>query len=329
MGGRIEASINRIIAAHGFIEADAIVQFRPFRFHAQVAAGFSISVEDFSFASVQLTGKITGPGPMVVHGSLSISVFLFEISWDQTFTLGSGQGDPVPLPAPLLDILAGELGKHENVKTADGTDPDVALAPQAPTGEFALVPPTGKLQVAQRIAPLGLPLDRVRGLPLGAKQGAVLVGTGADVLDGFAPGSFLNLTDAEILNRKPFEDLPAGKLLTPAEPLPSDFPFVDETRTVEQIVIDMRSGKSTKHKDAAMIDLGPLSALAIAARAPPALSDPKPVLSARRESWGEIGTPQPQVYQSATAAHEFARIHGTVTVPVTDLTEPVALAGVL
>lgn len=327
LGGRIEASIDFIIRAHGFIEADALVQFSPFYFQARVAAGFSVSVDDFSFGSVQLSGEISGPGPIVVHGSLSISVFLFEISWDQTFSLGSGPRDPVPVPASLLEILAKELNERQNLRTANASDAEVALSPRSPTDGFALVPPTGALQISQRIAPLTIPLDRVLGMPLVSKQGATISGTGADVLDGFAPGSFLKLSDSEILNRKPFEDLPAGRILTPEEPKLSDFPYVEETGTVRQIVIDMRSGTATAPAAGAMVDLGQLGAMIGAARSAPALSSNTPVLNAKRETWVEMGTGTE--HPSATAALEFGRLNGTVTLPASDLDQPVALAGVI
>ncbi|WP_331758663.1 hypothetical protein OG225_41010 (plasmid) [Nocardia sp. NBC_01377] len=326
MGGRIEAGIDFVIKAHGFIEVDALIQFRPFRFQARIAAGFSVSVEGFQFGSVHLSGQVSGPGPIVIQGSLSISVFLFEISWDQTFTLGSGPADALPPSRPLLDILAEELGKKEALRAASTSDPHVVLAPRPPATGFALVPPTGTLQAVQRAAPLGIPLDRVHGLPLDGKQGARIAGSGNDVLDGFAPASFLNLTDAESLNRKPFEDLPAGKVLTPADPLLTDFPSVAEIRKIHQIVIDTRTGATLEGKKAAIVDLARLATMVVAARAEPALSDPTPVLSAVREQWVEVGTGT--MHQSATAAHEFAR-GSTVAVAAADLAEPVDLTGVM
>lgn len=326
MGGRIEAGIDFLIKAHGFIETDALIQFRPFRFQARIAAGFSVSVAGLSFGSVHLSGQVSGPGPIVIQGSLSISVFLFEISWDQTFTLGSGPADALLPSRPLLDILADELGKKEALRAANTSDPHVVLAPRPPSPGFALVPPTGTLQVVQRTAPLGIPLDRVHGLPLDGKQGARITGSGNDVLDGFTPASFLNLTDAELLNRKSFEDLPAGKVLTPVDPLLTNFPSVAEKRKIHQIVIDTRTGTTLEDKNASPISLTHLSTMLAASQAEPSLSDPTPVLSAVREQWVEVGTGT--MHQSATAAHEFAR-GNTVAVSAADLDEPVDLTGVM
>ena len=55
-GGRWEIGIELGIEAHGFLQVDAIVQFRPFHFEARVAAGFDVSAGGFSFASVTLEG---------------------------------------------------------------------------------------------------------------------------------------------------------------------------------------------------------------------------------------------------------------------------------
>ena len=130
LGGRWEIGIALGIEAHGFVQVDAIVQFRPFHFDARIAAGFDVSVDDFSFASVTLEGSVGGPGPIVIHGSLSIDVFLFSISWSETFTLGSGPSDTLPAAPLLIDVIAEELKKPENVHSGSIADPLVVLAPR-------------------------------------------------------------------------------------------------------------------------------------------------------------------------------------------------------
>lgn len=329
LGGRIEVGINvSVLSARGFIEADAILQLRPFRFQARIAAGFSVSAGGFDFASVHLSGQIAGPGPLTVQGSLSISVFLFEISWDETFTIGSGPADALPVSRPLLDVLAEELGKHENLRAATTSDPLVVLRPRPPTPGKALVPPTGTLLVQQRIAPLGIPISRLQGVPLPGTRAAQIPGGGADVRDSFAPGVFLNLTDAELVNRPPFEFLPAGKVLTPPDPALDTFPQAAEERTIEQVVIDTRTGKLTSmSRNSPWLDHAFASSIIDAASAEPALSDRSPVLSATSEAWTALGSGQ--TYDSASTAHEWARAAHSQAVPSADLTAAVPLGGVL
>ena len=325
-GGRMQVTIRLIIVAKGFVEVDALVQFRPFRFEARIAAGFSVSVAGFSFASVQLTGSISGPGPIVIRGSLSISVFLFEISWDQTFTLGSPAADAPPPPRPLLDVLAEKVAEPGSLRAAETADAQVALTPQAPLPGIALVPPTGALRVQQRVAPLGIRIDRLLGLPLARPQGVRITNPGADVLDSFAPSSFVTLTDAEMMNRPAFEDLPAGRTLTPADPGIDTFPQVSEDAEVRQIVIDTRVGRLPSAPGRLRV-LGHLGAIVDAARAEPSLSDLSPVLSAQRERWTVLGDPTD--YLRATAAHQAARSGGSPAVALADLAEPVRLTGVV
>jgi hypothetical protein len=324
-GGRLEVGISLGIEANGFVQVDAIVQFRPFHFDARIAAGFEVSVAGFSFASVTLEGRISGPGPIVISGSLSIDVFLFSISWDETFTLGSGPADVLPSPPLLLDVLKEEFDKAANVQAAGIGDPDVVLSPRPGRAAVAAVPPTGALQVHQRRAPLGLLIERVDSRPLGGAQGARIVGTGADVRDGFAPGSYMELTAAEAMSRPPFDLLPSGRVLTPSDPDLTAFPKKDDQRQVKQIVI---KGHEVHLAVAGLhLDLGAVAALTQAAGKPPALSNAAPLVTALSESWRTTGNLS--VFDSPTAAHQAARYRGGVALAAVDAADPVILVGVL
>ena len=320
-GGRLEIGINVVISAHGFVQVDAIVQFRPFNFAAKISAGFDVSVEGFSFASVTLDGSIAGPGPVVIHGSLSISVFLFSISWDQSFTLGSGPADNLPTPPRLIDVVAAEFAKTTNIHTESIGDPDVILKPQPGPGDVAAVPPTGTLRAAQRRAPLGLLIERADGRPLGGPHGVTVTTPGSDVMDRFSPGSYAVLTDAEALNRPPFDVLPAGRVLSLTDPAPVG--GVVDDRKVWQIVI---SNGNRAEIDGVALDISAVAALTDAARRPAALSDTAPLITVQAERWTTVsGGP---AFDSATAAHQFARYTDTFAVAGTDAAAPVSLAGV-
>ena len=328
-GGRLEAGIDLIIQAHGFLGVDAIVQFRPFHFEAKVSAGFDVSVDGFSFASVTLDGSITGPGPVVIRGSLSIDVFLFSISWDQSFTLGSGPADTLPSAPRLLDVMAEELAKTANVHAGSVGDPDVVLHPRPGRDGVAAVPPTGTLRVEQTRAPLGLLIERVDGRPLGGPQGVKVLTPGNDVSERFSPGSYMDLTAAEALNRPPFDLLASGRVLSLPDPPLTSFPSTDDNRTMRQIVIkgSHRMPEGALLALNQMFDLSHMAALTDAARRPPALSDPSPLITADQETWKT--TAGAATFTSATAAHQFARYNGTVAVAAEDAKAPVSLAGVL
>ncbi len=116
LGCRLDVSISLGLTAHGFLQVDALVQFRPFYFIANCSAGFDVGVADCSFGGVRLDGTISGPGPLTIRGKLTIETFLFDISWDESFTIGDGPGDTLPSPPRLLEVLAGELAKAENLR---------------------------------------------------------------------------------------------------------------------------------------------------------------------------------------------------------------------
>jgi hypothetical protein len=311
------------IEAHGFVQVDALVQFRPFHFQAGIAASFDVSAGGFSFASVTLQGAIAGPGPITIHGALSIDVFLFSISWDETFTLGSGPSDALPTPPVLLDVIVDELNKPENIHAQSVGDPLVVLAPRPGGAILAAVPPTGILQAAQRRAPLGFLIDRIDGKPLGAPQGVVAKSGGADVLERFSPGSYINLTSSEALSRPPFDLLPSGRILTLADP-PISASDIMDTRTVRQIVI--RYGNLADPEDGKTFNLAGMVAITAAARQPPALSNAAPLVTARTETW--TATSSAASFASATAAHQFVRRNAGLAQASADAAAPVDLTGV-
>jgi hypothetical protein len=323
LGGRYEIGISLGIDAHGFIQVDAIVLFRPFHFEARIAAGFDVSAGGFSFASVSLEGSIAGPGPMVIRGSLSIKVFLFSLSWSERFTLGSGPSDTLPAVPKLIEIIRDELKRAENVRSASIADPHVVLSPRLRAGGFAAVPPTGTLQVQQRRAPLGFRIQRVDGRPLPTPQGVKITTGTSDVTDRFSPGSYITLTDAEALNRQPFDVLVSGRVLSLADPALQEGAFEDK-RKVNQIVIRNREEQS--RTECPRANLADAVTLVIAAGLPPALSNATPLIAATQEVWRATSTAS--AFASGTAAHEFVRYNKGIAQASADAKAPLNLVGV-
>ena len=234
--------------------------------------------------------RISGPGPIVIRGSLSISVFLFEISWDETFTLGTVAADAPPPPRPLLDVLAETLAAPGSLRAAADRRPRGRARPEAPRPRNGARPadrrtpgPAARRAARREDRPVArAAAGRSAGRP-GHHPGNRRPGR-------LRPGSFLTLSDAEKVNRRPFEDLPAGRTLTPADPAVETFPQVVEDQEVRQIVIDTRTGRLPQVPGRLRV-LDHLGAVVDAARAEPALSDLTPVLSAQREQWAGARRP--------------------------------------
>lgn len=320
-GGRLDITISMGLSAHGFLQLDALVQFRPFRFVATASAGFDVRAGGFSFCGVRLDGTISGPGPLVVRGKLTIETFLFDISWNESFSIGSGPGDMAPDPGALLAVMVGEIARPGNFRAEIIHDPAVVLAPRGARPGVAAVPPTGTLKWSQRRAPLDFPVDRVDGVPLGSPQGVRVTTPGSGVPESFSPGSYCDLTTAEALSRPPFDILNAGVRLSNGAPVQSAIRI--DNRQVDVIVI---LGPDPIRLAGVLFDLSGLAALVSASQAPAALSDTSPAIGATRESWAMV-TPGSvsDGFASATAAHQFARANGPQSVAMASADAAAAL----
>jgi hypothetical protein len=92
-------------------------------------------------------------------------------------------------------------------------------------------------------------------------------------------------------------------------------------------VIPILGGNQRKPKGANHIDIAMTASLVSAARRPPAVSDTTPQITAGRERWTTVAGERPApVLDSATAAHQAARVSGGVAVAVLDAANPVDLS---
>ena len=172
LGGHFEAGISAAgCGAHGFLDVDAIVQFSPFHLHADVSAGFEVEVFGLTFGGIRLDGTIDGPGPVTIHGRLTVETFLKDFYFDETFTFGSGGGPPaVPPAASRRGPRATRRCARRALHAVGGPDRDVVLDPLPVPPKLALVQPRGGVAWQQHRVPLTIPIDRLDGAPLGSMQ---------------------------------------------------------------------------------------------------------------------------------------------------------------
>jgi hypothetical protein len=195
----------------GFISFDALIIFSPFHFSFAIHASVRVRWNSHTLVGLELDGQLSGPGPVVLHGRVSIEILFFEITFDETITLGSSTPPAVTPIASAVAELAIELADPANVKSSGATDPRVSIAPATNTS-LPVVSPFGQAIWSQKRAPLDLLLQRFEDSPLVLPETVTATGpavTGPDV-DWFAPGSFAELSDADTLNRRAFERLHAG-----------------------------------------------------------------------------------------------------------------------
>jgi hypothetical protein len=204
-GGKIEAGIDAgLFSADGHLMLDALFQFDPFAFDVRFSAGFHIRILGESFSGVECSGNITGPGPVVIHARISYETpfFLPDIDWSDTFTIGESR----PRLGRIADLyveMKSEIDS-KNLRAENGDDPHVAIKVKGgQTGGLALLSPLGDLLWAQRLAPLGMDIERVQNAPMAARNGVVVTAPGQDAnspREKFSLGMYVNLSDAEKLN---------------------------------------------------------------------------------------------------------------------------------
>jgi hypothetical protein len=306
LGGRLEAGIHAgPVRAGGFVALDALLQRSPFRFAVDYSAGFFVSFSGTDLGSISISGRITGPGPITITASFEFEVLFFDISWSDTFTLGSPAAVPTPSVTAASE-LERELKNPRNLHAPEFTDPAVTLAPASPPADRALVGPTGRLVWTQTTLPLATPLRRVRDVPLASPDEANVALADPSVAaedvpaeEWFSPASFLDLSGADALNRPSFERLQAGRnvrLATergPAHPL---------TVGVKEFVKPADSSL-----DALLHLFPPGLLLAVAARAAePTARTTDPRIRLVPETWLVRGDGGEDGMRSETEAHEVA-----------------------
>lgn len=325
-GAHIEAGFNAGLSAVGSLGLDALIQFKPFHFEAEFHAGFRVEAGGFTFGGVTLDGRISGPGPIVISGRLTIETFLFDISWHETFTLPGSGGEASAPPIDLLDALEPELKASRNLRALPGPDAGVVMRPRPPRGELALVAPLGQVAWSQRRAPLGIPIERLEGAPLGSVQGARFVGGMGAERALFSPGSFATLSGAEALNRPSFEELDAGAVMgwgtatvAPAGHAPQPAGMRVYRRVRHEAIGAPFDGTFLLAPGHVLDLLGDrLQPAAVSSSAPQ-------VVVAGAEAWA---TAAGGTYASATAAHQAVRHEGGgLALAAADLARPVDLGG--
>jgi hypothetical protein len=196
---------------------DALIQFSPFHFIADISTQFSVQVFGIGVYGVGIDVSLSGPTPWHVHGTASLSFFFFSIDIGIDFTWGDNPNTTLP-PIQVMPILAAEAQKASNWKTALPANLKllVMLRQLDPTEAALVLHPAGTLQVSQRAIPLDLKIDKIGSqAPSDANDfafsvsGAALTKTG-DLQAPFAPSQFRNFDDATKLSQPAFVPQDSG-----------------------------------------------------------------------------------------------------------------------
>lgn len=216
----ISARFGSIASIEGALGFDALLYLSP-RFRFVVLLHFSVSVKAFGtrLCGVSVKMELEGPGEWHAKGEFSFSI----LWWDVSIGFDEKWGDAPAIPARTTSATAALL--------ADFARPERVL-PEAPVGGQSLVTlagaesttvfthPLGRLSIRQKLIPLDVTIDRLgtQRLTEGSIRysisdvliGGVSVAAPEVVVDHFARGQFMELSENERLGGKSFERFPCG-----------------------------------------------------------------------------------------------------------------------
>jgi hypothetical protein len=236
----------------GHLAFDALFQFSPFHFVAEISASFSVTVSGVGLFSVGLHGTLEGPSRWRVHGTASISLLFFDISVDVDVSWGD-LADTLLGPIALLGLLVAELEKPESwlalLPAASGLHVSLRKLPES---DVLVLHPVGALRVSQRLMPLELTLDKVGNQrPSDVNRLGLRVVSGGlakrdDALEQFAPAQFQNMSDAEKLSRPAFAPDRGGVVLSAAGADLRSSRMVKRVVRYELIILDSNFKRFTR-----------------------------------------------------------------------------------
>ena len=205
----------------GRLGFDALLFLAP-HLHFLVGLGFSVSLKAFgrTLCAVSVSMSLEGPGEWHAIGSFSFSILFWDVEVDFDESWGSAPAVGSETTSAAAALMA-ELGDPSRLLPEGpvGGDPLVTIA-EIRGARLPVAHPLGLLSVRQKAIPLGVRIDRLgtKSLTEGTAEFAITAvevgGTpttaSAPVLDHFARGQFMELSEADRLAGRSFDRLPAG-----------------------------------------------------------------------------------------------------------------------
>ncbi len=209
---------------YGYIGFDVLFQFDPFKFIAEIYAGFALRHGTTNILSLKLRGSLAGPTPWDVQGEASFSILFFDCTISFHETWGD---DPDALAKAKEDIkalLVAELADDRNWRATvpDNNHLHVTVRKIEGVTNAVIVHPFGTLAFSESVVPLDytidkfgekVPLDDTRFALTNVHSGTTDLPT-TPVQDRFAPAQFTKMSDSQKLSTPSFEMLDSGFALS-------------------------------------------------------------------------------------------------------------------
>jgi hypothetical protein len=286
-----------VAAIDGWFAFDALMYTSPhLHFIIELTFQVSVKVGGATLCGVTVHLSLEGPGEWHAVGSFSFKVLFWDV--EKGFDERWGDAPAVTSESmSAVDVIRQELSDPTHVMPGApvGGSALVTVA-QPDNGSVTAAHPLAQLSIAQKTVPFGVLIDRIgtRSLREGRTQfaitsvtvGGLATRAAEPVVEHFARGQYMALSDADRLGGKSFDRYPCGvtvgttaydvgpsrpvnatyeqKLLEP-EPMIARFPWkvqVLEQRALAsellQLHVDLgASARSVRAQDSALLDGGP------------------------------------------------------------------------
>jgi hypothetical protein len=251
-GARLEVKYSvSAFNVYGFLALDVVIHPRPFAFVADIAGMIAVRTGDHVLFSIRLQLTLEGPTPLHARGTASFEIgFIFTITIHVRFDVTIHTGIAALLaPVDVLGAIVTALTNLGNWRPVlpPASNQSVSFRALPDPANALVLHPFGALEVSQRVAPLGIDIQRF-GATVPDKPGVFRIvdvsagGHGAGTApahEEFAPAQFFTMSDADALSRPSFDRYESGVIVGDLATLGSDFMRVREV-TYEVIYVPER-----------------------------------------------------------------------------------------
>jgi hypothetical protein len=206
IGGLLEAHLYGF-GIRGAFNLDILIGF-----DGNYSVGASASVElllgSETLAAVAFAGKLTGTGPTVLSGKVSVQFLFWSLSKSGSLQI-TGDDEAAPPQPDVAAALAASVSAPANWENTGA--PGLTLSDAKRDGVW--LSPNAPMRLRQAVVPLNTPIVRFGAVRLNAPQTLTLslaAGAATTLQNDFALGMFLDLSQEEQLSGEGFESRDAG-----------------------------------------------------------------------------------------------------------------------
>lgn len=146
------------VKVHAYVSIDALLDLETRQFEVDFDIGASVKFKGKTLAGVNVKGILAGPGRWSVIGSGKVKVLIFK----KRFSFNRTWGDEPIIPAvevPVGDLIRQALADPANWSAQVPGDGNGLVTLSGAVSLGLLVHPWAKLEVRQKVVPLGLTIE--------------------------------------------------------------------------------------------------------------------------------------------------------------------------